>query len=172
MNLELPSLSDEDILNNDEHRWRKFCLDSRIWERQSSTIQELRFTWNNVPFRRDCQDQIPEEQGVYMFVIEPNVKLHVQHSYILYIGRARNLRERFKQYFSYRNSRHPSDQLRRVMVLVWEKYLLFSYCLASDLELSELDDLEYALIDTIVPPMNSQFRAEVIKQRVKLYAPR
>jgi hypothetical protein len=173
------SLYDSDLTNsqigrNEEIRWTKFCLDYKIWEYQTVINHKITKNWLSVRFTTAQKQQIPKSQGIYFFIISPLKKnlSHTLHNYILYVGQAENLRARFSEYFNYKNSKNPSDQYKRRMVLVWKKYLQFHYFEASSLSKNELTDLEFDLIDTIIPPYNQRFRAKTIKNKVKFYAPR
>jgi excinuclease UvrABC nuclease subunit len=174
MDLYLPETTNEEILRANERRWQKFCLDPRVWENKTLLKKSFEVQWKEVEFKEDNRNKVPAKQGIYMFVAKPRKDdlIHPYHTYILYVGQAHNLNERFQTYFRYKNNTEPHDQLKRIMIVIWEKYLSFCYFVTNDLDRKRLDMLEYDLIDTIIPPMNNRFRAKVIKQQVKLYAPR
>jgi len=174
MNLYLPEITNEEILNTHENYWRKFCLDPRVWEGGTAFKQNLSFEWHEIEFKKENKIRVPDKQGIYMFVAKPEKEhlVHMYHSYIMYIGQANNLKKRFDSYFHYKNNTEPHNQLKRIMTVIWEKYLSFCYFVTNNLEEKKLDMLEYDLIDTIIPPINNQFRAKIINQRVKIYAPR
>lgn len=170
MNLELSEFTNQQILNSYHLRWPRFCLDFQIWERETVLKKKFSFKWTQIPFRRNNQNKVPNAQGIYTFIIKPkDDRYNINTSYILYIGQSNNLKQRFGKYFNYKSSNHPSDLFRRIMVLIWEEYLLFNYFVTENLASKDLDNLEYDLIDTIIPPMNNQFRADIIKEQVKLF---
>jgi len=169
-----PILTNDKILQDDKQRWRYFCIDTRHWEASTKLIHTFKPVWHETIFDVASRTSIPEKQGIYMFVLKPlNESIaNFQHKYILYVGQTINLRQRFGTYFGYINSKKPSDQLKRIMTLVWQGKLQFHYFEATNLTSDELTDIEFDLIDTIVPPMNSRFRADIIKATVKFYAAR
>ena len=171
--MSLDFLSDEEILNNKGNRWRKFCLNPDIWELEKKVNIDLINQWKEVEFCKENQDSIPSKQGIYMFIARPikNTPVHVAHSYILYIGQTENLNQRFNSYFSYKNTTEPSDQLKRMMILIWERYLFFNY-ITNDYDKEKLTNLEYDLIDTVVPPINNRFRSRILKTHINILAER
>lgn len=173
MTLYTPEISNEDILKDKKQRWRTFCLDNQIWDVSPKIINELFLSWEKIKFNEQNVSKVPEAQGIYMFVVETNLKTisNFGSHYIIYVGQTINLRDRFKTYFRYKSNTEPSDQLKRIMVLLWENNLYFNFTVTK-LEPFQLTDLEFDLIDAIVPPMNLRFRARAIKENVKLYSPR
>ncbi|AMR28253.1 hypothetical protein A0257_14930 [Hymenobacter psoromatis] len=152
-----------------------FCADYTIWEADGLVLDNPFIPiWSEVKFDRTSASSIPSEMGVYMFIVKslPEALLNYQHRYILYVGQAVNLRKRFGEYFHYANSSKPSDQLKRVMTVVWEDKLYFNYFPTDGFSRADLTSVEFDLIDKIVPPMNKLFRAEVLKQYISLYAAR
>lgn len=169
-----PGLTNAKILDDDRQRWRAFCIDTRHWEVPTKLIHTYNPVWMETLFDPANRTSVPEKQGIYMFVIRPSnqVLANFQHKYILYVGQTINLRQRFSTYFRYINSTKPSDQLKRIMILIWEGKLQFHFFEAVNLSANQLTDIEFDLIDTIIPPMNNRFNAPIVKQSVKLYAPR
>lgn len=169
-----PSLTNVEILNDQRYMWPRLCLDNRIWEQPTRLLHNHSLQWQECSFDRSNKVHVPDRQGIYMFVLKSNNSIFANnnHSYILYVGQTVNLKQRFSKYFSYKNSDKPSDQLKRIMVLVWEGKLTFNFFETTNFTGAQLDDIEFDLIDMIVPPMNNNFRAEGIKQLVKFYSPR
>lgn len=141
------------------------CLDSRFWSAAKRVNYDPTNDWKEVKFIRanfNALDALSGQKGVYAFVARPEKSATVHHSYILYIGQATNIPQRFKKYFNYSRSTHPSDQLRRRMVVVWRDCLYFQYVLTPSFNASKLTDFEYDLIDTIAPPINDRFRSRIL----------
>ena len=173
--LYLPQITNTDILNNKKQRWLTICADYVIWELQTVLLgNPFVPVWTERKFEKTSQSSIPDAMGVYMFVIKstPETLTNNQHRYILYVGQAVNLRKRFGEYFHYAHSNKPSDQLKRVMTLIWKDRLNFHYFETPNFTIPELTSIEFDLIDRIVPPMNNRFRADILKQYVKLYSAR
>ncbi|WP_338872101.1 hypothetical protein WBJ53_27100 [Spirosoma sp. SC4-14] len=169
-----PELTNEKILQMDQHRWRTFCADCRLWEAPTKLLHSHQLNWHEVKFERSNAAILPESMGVYMFVLRASNALMTngQHSYIMYVGQAINLKERFTGYFKYVKSKKPSDQLKRIMILLWQERLQFHYFETPNFTKEELTNIEFDLIDMTIPPMNNLFRGEFVNQNVKAYAPR
>ena len=169
-----PELTNEKLLQTDSHRWRTFCADCRLWEVPTKLLHNYPLNWQTTKFDRANTATLPESTGVYMFVLQAENALltNGQQSYILYVGQATNLRERFAGYFAYPNSKKPSNQLKRIMILLWEERLQFHYFETPNFTKQALTEIEFDLINMTVPPMNNRFRGELINQNVKAYAPR
>lgn len=174
MSLYTPSITNQQILDDPKQRWKTICLDYRIWENPTQMIEAFNPKWQEIPFLKSNTSTIPDAQGIYMFVLKPK-NMHLvnhQNQHILYIGQTKNLHTRFRQYFHYEHSDLPSDQLKRIMILLWKERLSFHYFETNNVSKEELTTLEFDLIDMIIPPMNDRFNADFVKQYVKLYSPR
>lgn len=167
--MSLSLITNEQILKERSHRWRKFCLDIDVWESESHI--ERSFDWKTVDFKKSHSQDLPDTKGIYFFRLKASFKLFgdIPYSFILYIGETTNLKQRFLQYFNYVNDSHPSNLLKRTMILLYKEYLSFNYCEINELSDEERTALEYKLIDLIIPPFNSKVKAEAIKETIKLY---
>lgn len=103
-----------------------------------------------------------------MFVLEMEINQLARQEFILYVGETAKLGQRFKQYFAYKNSTHPSDQNKRRMVLLWEDLLYFKFVPTTFIDKNVRESAEYDLIDHLMPPINDRFRSSVTKARTKL----
>jgi hypothetical protein len=155
-------------------RWQKFCIDIDLFKAKTRRIHTLTLNWQSQSFERACIPSIPATQGVYMFVVNANRvrNLNGTCKYVLYVGQASNLQDRFGGYFNYATNDEPSNLLKRIMVVVWEGSLDFHYFETPSMTDAELTEVEFDLIDTIIPPLNQRFRGRIVKKAVKLYAPR
>lgn len=174
MSLYTPSITNQQILDDQKQRWKTICLDYRIWENPTQMIETFNPSWQEIPFLQSNTSKMPHTQGIYMFILKPNNAnlVNNQNRHILYIGQTKNLHKRFSQYFHYEHSDLPSDQLKRIMVLLWKEKLSFHFFETNNVTKEDLTTLEFDLIDMIIPPMNDRFRADSVKQYVKLYSPR
>jgi len=163
--MSLAILTDQEIISKFEYRWPRLCLDQRFWEVPKVINQNPYSNWQEIKFERanyNALNHLQGQQGIYMFVVKPNDIFTKHHTYIVYVGETQNLHGRFQKYFSYCNSKHPSDQKKRRMALVWDGYLYFNYYITAFNTKQERRDAEYDLIDAIVPPMNDDFRAQIL----------
>ena len=167
-------ISNKEILGKKDYRWKHFCLDINLLHRDPKSAHNLNLEWENYKFSKENSDQIPEEQGIYMFVlnIEDRIMLNGNSKYILYIGQTTNLNTRYKSYFRYVHSDEPSDFLKKCMILIWGNKLDFHYFETNNVSNDELNNIEFDLIDAVIPPFNIRFRCNLIKKSVKLYSPR
>lgn len=170
MSLEIPST--EDLINDHSLRWQKVCLDYNIWEIPKIINRNCYADWTELKFGSlslPLLDELDNQEGIYMFVVKPKESFTKYHSTILYIGETKNLKQRYIQYLGYKTSTHPSDQKKRMMTVVWEEYLYFNYFKTDYKVTSARRKEEYDLIDSIVPPINDDFRADALKTHIKLY---
>lgn len=156
-------------------RHKRFNLDFDLIasiKPKSSLVSSL--SWNEVKFQKNKKQTLPETPGVYMFIIKPYLAGLCKFSseFILYIGQTKNLKYRYSSYFQYKNSTKASDQDKRTMIVIWENHLHFYYhSLPSNIDKSKLDDLEFDLIDSVLPPFNARFRSENVKSYLKMLKP-
>ncbi|MGM0934730.1 MAG: hypothetical protein ACQEWD_14940 [Bacteroidota bacterium] len=167
-------LTNKEILNDKRFRWKNFCLDLSLLHRKPKLAHKFTINWNEVKFLRKNGKHIPDSQGIYMFVvnIENKIGLNENSKYILYIGQTVNLKSRYMSYFRYEDSDQPSDFLKRCMVLIWKNKLDFHFFETGNVSKKELDNIEFDLIDSVVPPFNIRFRGDILKNTVKFYSPR
>lgn len=162
----------EQILANISNRWPKFCLDSEIWNLELTCGYNPMEDWLNIKFDKGnipyfIDKDLDGQEGIYMFVLKPENRINKNHTFILYIGETSNLKQRFESYFNYENTDNPSDQLKRKMIVLWKDYLHFYY-IKTDYGSKRLrEQLEYDLIDKLVPPINDKFRSKALKAHIK-----
>lgn len=163
------------ILNQVSLRHRRFNLDFDLIasiKPKSSLVSSL--NWNKVKFQKGNKNTLPEMPGVYMFILKPYLAgiCKLASEFILYVGQTKNLKERYSGYFQYKNSKKASDQDKRTMIVIWEDHLHFYYhSLPDNTTKSQLDDLEFDLIDSVLPPFNARFRSENVKSYLKMLNP-
>ena len=165
-------ITNESILIEKSHRWQKVCIDIDVWN-QEKKVDKNRFNnWTEIKFTEtnlSLMEKMRGKEGIYMFVVKPNMPFTCYHSYILYVGETNDLYRRYQNYLRYKDSTHPSDLKKRIMTLVWKDFLYFNFFETDYGSTTEREKEEYDLIDSIVPPMNDDFRSIVLKQNIKLY---
>jgi hypothetical protein len=94
------------------HSWT-FCL----WPTQWMTYNlSDPFNWEIHPFHRDQINNIPNEPGIYSFVIQPGIASHPYCSYLMYIGQTeRALRVRFREYLYERRNLRGRRRILRLL---------------------------------------------------------
>lgn len=115
-------------------------------------------SWKKVRFDQHDLEQVPDNEfGIYTFIVDAGIANHPHCCYLLYLGKAQKqpLRTRIKQYLY-----EPSDPKGRGpiqdMILDWYSHLYVCYAPVSDV--SSIDNLENALLEAFVPPMNQTYK--------------
>ena len=118
--------------------------------------------WTTIEFKRPNVQALSNVQGVYMFTINPYSFSMSNHNadIVLYIGQADELKARLSKYFYYPNSKKASDQEKRFMILFFSSFLKVHFFETVNWDQSDLDTLEYSLIDSILPPFNLKVYSE------------
>jgi hypothetical protein len=136
---------------------KKVLLSPSQWARYSNTVQ---LSWNFVKFEPTNLTLIPNNYGVYSFVVDPGISQHPGTHYLLYLGRARGLtlRARYRDYIK-EKSADKGRQAIQAMLNKWPDHLWFYYAEVEDIAV--IDDLESELLKAYLPPFNHTFPAEV-----------
>jgi hypothetical protein len=163
-NLYTPIITNTDLLNHKSLRHKKFNLDYEYiagFPHVDTTVFNA-ITWQTIDFSKANVANLNPVQGIYMFTFNPYRFSKSTHNadLVFYIGQANNLPERLSNYFNYIKSKKASDQEKRTMILLWGDYLKIKYFETVNWSQSRLDDLEYGLIDSILPPFNLRIRSE------------
>ena len=138
------------------HRWPLF-----LWPRQWSNYNRPDvFNWEIYRFQLDEVENIPNEPGIYSFVIQPEVASHPYCAYLMYIGKTkRTLQQRFKEYFQ---EQENAERGRPKILRLLNKYQGYlHFCCLTIAETKQITDIENALIRAFLPPCNSTFPAEI-----------
>lgn len=158
-------ISNEDLLKQKNLRHKKINFDYEYISNFPINDYNIfkNISWTTVDFRREKVNGIPDNQGLYVFSFNPTgfSLINFDSNIPLYIGQASNLKSRLLNYFGYINSKKASDQDKRFMILFFSDFLKVSYFETINLKPEELDDLEYTLIDSIIPPYNLRFRSQL-----------
>lgn len=129
-----------------------FYLWPKLWQEYVEDSGHI-FSWNERKFLDSEASNIPNEPGLYTFVIQPGIANHPLNSYIMYIGKTnRTLRHRFKEYL--REMQRETGRPKIVRML--NKYpdnIFFCYTIVQE-STSELIDKERALMTAWLPPGN------------------
>lgn len=143
-----------------ETQW--FVLSPKNWRNYTLTH---RLTWQSVKFEDANSATVPTEKGVYAFVVRHDNGYFPPHGFIMYIGitgirgSKRTLRARYGEYV--REKKRNKRSHIHFMLNAYEDDIFFFYAPVTDTAV-KLDELEKALNDAIVPPMNKKdFSAEM-----------
>lgn len=145
---------------------QRFVLNPQSWTSFAPTPP---LDWRSVRFMPGSVNQVPEERGIYAFVIQFQdhsvLPLALPpHGYVMYggitghVGPSRTLRARFSDYL--REQKRGKRVLISRMLTNWADHLFFHYSVVG--AQVELDKLEHALNDAMMPPaVSNDFSAEV-----------
>jgi hypothetical protein len=134
-----------------------FLLWPKPWTEFTDTTP---LEWHRVRFSGDNLDAIPNaDPGVYSFVVEPGIAIHPACAFLLYVGMTdRPLRARYQDYLRERTKVKARPHIQR-MLLKWPDHLYFYYsAVPAGTDIKQLED---ALINGFMPPMNRQLPARV-----------
>ena len=147
-------ISEEDEARAHEYT---FCLWPKSWQEYSGN-PGLTLNWQECQFVTGEVDNVPNDPGLYSFLIQPRLAGHPSCSYLMYVGKTKALRQRFRQYL--REKERESGRPKVVRLL--NKYpdnLFFCYTVLPDV--SHIDEAEQALIGAFLPPCNDKLPAKV-----------
>lgn len=159
------SISNEELLSQKNLRHKRINFDyeyiSKFPVDNYSLFKEI--AWETVDFNRKEVNNITTGQGLYVFSFNPCgfSLLNFDANIPLYIGQASSLKSRLMGYFNYVKSNKASDQDKRFMILFFSDFLKISYYETNGLSTKDLDELEYTLIDSLIPPFNLRFRSQL-----------
>ena len=129
----------------------------------SSLSLQQPLSWSVFPFNDSSRSSIPEQQGVYAFLILPGIAGDLNVSYLMYIGEThRTLRERFGEYLLEARSDKIRPKLLRILPL-YPEHLMFA-CAPLPPEIVPRE-VESALIEAFLPPGNDDVPATVRRPR-------
>lgn len=134
----------------------EFVINPFAWV---ATDIEPHWVWDYVPFAQDSHQHLPDEPGLYAFVMQVPFEGVTPHGWVLYLGEtgdglsAHTLKKRFKDYWREREGNKRLDI--HVMLNAWDTDLRFYY-LALPSEKHRLKQIETRLLDTFKPPFTKQ----------------
>ena len=147
--VDLVSIQDE----YKKHLWN-VCL----WPAQWKIIDtSLNLSWENVELDSQHKSKIPSTTGIYSLVIQPEIIGNHVCSCLMYLGKTKDLRNRFGQYLTTEKTKRP--KIIRLLHM-YNGYIQFFYSRVNE---SMLDNTEEQLINALIPPCNTTFTGIVQK---------
>jgi len=143
------------------HR-RSFYLNPDLWNSSRVTFP---LTWHEVKFETGNKSSVPENRGIYSFIVKHPNNHFPPHGFIMYIGitginsAERTLRKRFGEYLiEQRRNKRPRVHM---MLNKYVDNLYFNYVAVED-DSVDLAQLEIDLNDALIPPVGRlDFSAEI-----------
>ena len=144
---------------------RKFLLFPGFWENAENQI-ELDLDWQHFEFTPENVNRIPDEHGIYCFVVKPFVSNFFETSYLFYIGETgRTLKIRYGEYLNDQLGKGKPRAKIFEMLNLYKDYLHF-YCAVID-DKDEVEKNEDKLINSFVPAINTQIPNAKIKPEIQ-----
>lgn len=118
----------------------------------SEKLKDYDMSWEYVKFIEANQEQVPQQPGVYFFIVHPRAANIEHHYIILYFGKARNLRTRFKDYLKERYGARDVDREHvKRMLMIYKNRINFAYVCLGRYEIEKVEDM---LIEAFKPCCN------------------
>ena len=116
--------------------------------------------WVSLKFTRSNLASVPDnESGVYAFILKPMLADLPETAYLLYIGKTAEFRSRYDDYLSeQRLTRFIRGRISYMLARLAD-HLWFYYAPVDQNEM--LREVEQDLINTYIPPYNTQLKASV-----------
>lgn len=129
---------------------------TKAWNAATSSSH----VWTELAFPPSPRSAVPNQPGVYVFVVRPNLFDLPQTSGLLYVGKATSLYERVGAYISEINKRHAQTKRPHIwrMVNVWNGHLRYLYTITSTV--ADAEDLEDRMLEALLPYFNKELPAE------------
>lgn len=134
------------------------CWDIVLWPKKWQDYScSQTSSWETYRLGNVDRENIPDQPGIYTLLIQPGIAKHPACSYLMYVGKATSLRNRFRNYLVW--ERRESGRPKIVRLLnKYSDHLWFCFCRIPQECLTEVED---ALITAHLPPCNDQLPAEI-----------
>ncbi len=144
---------------------RKFLLYPPYWTDINNQFN-YNLNWKSVKFNRRNLKRLPNQKGIYCFVVIPDYPNFFQSKYLFYIGQTtRTLKERFKEYLDDQGGNGKPRPKIYEMLSLYRDHLYFYY--STILSNSQIDEVEEKLLNTFVPHINTDIPIAKIKNEIK-----
>lgn len=130
-----------------------FRLYPQLWRSKELASYYKNRKWEVVPFTNP-PPALPAKPGIYMFVVGPYCGGLRDHSYIFYVGKATNIKQRYSKYLTEKAGGGTNPREHIVMFLNdFDGFLHFHYTLVPAADLTRAEAL---LKDNLTPVANTQ----------------
>ncbi len=147
---------------------RKFLLFPQFWNDDDHHI-DLDLNWQQVKFTEENIAAIPDQYGLYCFVVKPEVPHFFETRYLFYVGETqRTLKIRYGEYLRDQKGLGKPRSKIYEMLNLYKDYIHFFFA-----EIDNLDDVEEnedKLLNTFVPSINSRIpKAKIMPELQNIY---
>ena len=122
------------------------CPDT--WKTYSPT-----HAWQGEKLDSSRINQIPDAPGVYTLILQPGIAEHPACSYLMYVGKAKSLRRRFRDYLT--SEKLVTGRPRIFIFLNLYEGFIFYY---TPVKMEALKPVEDSLTDAYQPPLNTEVK--------------
>lgn len=138
-----------------------FLLSPQQWRTFTTPVA---LNWQRIRFSSSNRGSIPKEPGIYAFTVEFADAGLPSHGFIMYFGITdRTLRMRYGEYL---REKVRGRRLSVQMMLNDYQEDLFFHFVPLNVSVDQLEALETALIDAIMPPVNEgDYSAEMKRKK-------
>jgi len=133
---------------------KKFLLYPNYWQNEDNELPE-NLDWNAKKFSLENLKNIPKNEGIYAFVLIPEVNSFFQTKYLFYIGKtSRDLKTRYNEYLNEKNGKGKYRVKIYEMLNMYEGHMYFFYSVIDDRH--KINECEDKLLNMFVPHVNVQ----------------
>ena len=133
-------------------------LAPELWAKCKLPVQ---LTWSPILF--DDANQaglLPDTGGIYSFILKPNLMGLPETSYLLYIGKTKEISRRYRDYQFYKSdSGYKKRPHINSMLNKWPAQIWFFFAKLDGQKVR--NDVEDILLNCCVPPFNIEFKGRV-----------
>lgn len=132
---------------------RQFLLYPPYWNDTTNHIT-VSVSWSSCKFEQTNHSSIPEQKGIYCFVVKPQIPHFFETAYLFYIGKTnRTLKQRFSEYLRNQDGKDKARTKIFEMLKLYSNNVFFFYTPLATSE--EVDECEEKLLNTFAPPINT-----------------
>ncbi|MBT3383073.1 MAG: hypothetical protein HN778_02645 [Prolixibacteraceae bacterium] len=147
---------------------RKFLLYPEFWISEENLVGIV-LDWQQKKFTNENVADIPEEKGLYCFVVKPEVPNFFETKYLFYIGQTkRTLRIRYGEYLSdQRGVGKPRNKIYEMLNL-YRNNIYFYYAKIANADI--IEENEEKLLNTFMPAINTKIpKARILPELKNIY---
>lgn len=144
---------------------RKFFLHPDYWNDTSKSIN-INLEWNSYEFSSGNKENIPEEKGIYSFVLKPKYQNFFDTAYLFYFGKTtRTLKIRFQEYLDDQAGKgKPRPKVFEMLNLYKGSLYFYFASINSD---DSINECEEKVLNTFVPPINTDIPEAIINPELR-----
>jgi hypothetical protein len=133
-------------------------LDITLWpKRWKAFVQPHPLAWTILRLEKPQQTSVPKSAGIYTILVQPGIAGHPSCSFLLYVGKSKNLYVRFGQYLTTERRVVGRPKVFR-MLNTYSDYAWFCFTPVPQAQIGMVEDV---LIGAYIPHCNDDFPADL-----------